>query len=103
MKRSGLFAAAALGMLAASNLPTTPAQGPEAREGQQAQRGGDKNSNATTLAERLAIQRAMSRGISPPPRGGYKNRAGWTNRGYQRAAAKKRNQARHRAACRRSP
>ena len=32
--------------------------------------------------------------------GGYRNRSGWTDRRYRRAALKKRNKARHRAACR---
>lgn len=100
MRRSGLLVAAAMAAMAGASLPGTPGQpgGPEAREGQQAQRGGEKNRNtAGATAARMALQRALS-GSLVRGRVHYRNRAGWTNRRYQRAAAKKRNQARHRAA-----
>lgn len=101
--KASLGVAAALAMLAAHGIQATVAQpgATEVREGQQTRQGGEKErGNGQSLADRLAAQRAVYGVRVPPRRGGYLNRAGWTNRGYQRAAAKRRNQARHRAACR---
>lgn len=94
-----LLLASALAMLAAQPAAVNPSGGPElSQPGQTAKQGGEKNRNGIGLADQLRLLRSLS-GAPTPRRGGYKNRAGWTNRRYQRAALKRRNQARQRAHC----
>lgn len=107
MRSRTLEAAAALAALAGigigAGLPTGGASaGTELREGQAAQRDGGQKNRGTAMSAlvRAAPHSALSGGIGVPRRGGYRNRCGWTNRRYRRAAAKRRSQARHRAACR---
>lgn len=94
-------ATAALGLLLAAGafapLPGA-ADRTEAREGAQAQRGGDKGPTQRAVASPRAALRAVYGGLGGDPRGGYLSRAGWTNRRYQRAALKARNVRRNRAA-----
>lgn len=52
----------------------------------------------TQRANQAILRSAFGRGVwSGPPR--WPSKEGWTDRGYRRAALKKRNRARHRAAC----
>lgn len=92
------LAAGAIGGIAGGTGQTAEAQA-ATEAGKLAKQGGEKNrGSASSLAERAMLQRAFSGGIGVPRRGGYRNRAGWTNARYRRAAAKKRNQARNRKA-----
>jgi len=59
------------------------------------------SSAADVVGQPRAIRYAFGVDGSLSPRGtGYPRKSGWTDARYRRAAAKKRNQARHRAACR---
>lgn len=102
MRTGGFRATAALGLLLAAGAfaPSLPgaADRTEAREGQQAPRGGDKAPGQRAVDARMAALRAIYGGRGGSPLGGYLNRAGWTNRRYQRAALKARNVRRNRAA-----
>jgi hypothetical protein len=53
---------------------------------------------AAASFEPAMLERHFSIGLGTP-HGGYRNRAGWSNRRYQRAAAKRRNQKRHPRGC----
>lgn len=71
---------------------------------EQAQQAGQQKRlpGPTTQAQR-AMQELLRRyGGGGNAAGGYRSREGWTNRRYQRAALKRRNKARHRAACKRA-
>jgi hypothetical protein len=58
------------------------------------------NAGTFILQRMLQALRRLDGGSAGNPRGGYRNRAGWTNARYRRHALKLRNRARHRRACR---
>jgi len=104
--RKSLAAAAAIAAGVMSGF-TGGAQSPEvdgsAYASAQRAKAGQQNPmpGPTTPAQR-AIQALMRFGSSGNAAGGYRSREGWTHRRYQRAALKRRNKARHRAACKRA-
>lgn len=101
MKNSGLLAAV-LAAAAAAGVQVAPNQGgASAREARQAA-VERLLADQQRLAGVSAIERAMRLaygGAGGPLGGGYRNRAGWSTRRYQRHAQKLRNRARHRQAC----
>lgn len=95
---AALAAAASLGAPAPS--ASTPADGPRASPTTPARNApsapvaiGSPSINGFTRWWLGASGR-----LGPPRAGGYRNRAGWTNRRYQRAALKRRNQIKNRRA-----
>jgi hypothetical protein len=104
MNKATLAAAVALAALAGINV-TTAAQGAgsgtEAVSSRQApgQSGGLLFAQRAPLFGRAALRALVGSGFGHPGVGGYRKRPGWTNASFRRAALKKRNRAKHRAAC----
>ena len=104
----GRFSTAALAVLAMAGIgAATSIPGVGERSGQQAQearaaveRAVDRNSPADTQRTRGGMSESLMRsgGFGWPTAGNVRRHTGMTNRRYQRAAAKRRNQARNRRA-----